>query len=163
MCVRVAPSYACPTHSLPLPGRSYQQRYRVFYHMTIFNLRTAADIQSRQAMERTLQSQIDGVLEAMKDLVSHNLPHSTVETSDAIQARPLQARSEHLKKFNQAAQRALQQRNLRYEEWKGYKPRSASPAGGLFRAKPKSPPAPTGSDVVSAYGRAGERRTPLLI
>ena len=75
----------------------------------------------------------------------------------------IRARSEELKKFNQTAQKTLQQRKFRYEEWKRYKPRPASPAGGLFRAKPKSPRGPTESDVVSAYGQAGERRTPLHI
>jgi len=37
-------------------------------------------------MEKTFQSQIDAVLATIKELVSYNLPHPVVETSDTIQA-----------------------------------------------------------------------------
>ena len=57
--------------------------------MATFNLRTDIDVQSRRDMETRFQSQIEGVLVAVEELVSYNLHHPTIEASDAIQARSL--------------------------------------------------------------------------
>lgn len=59
----------------------------MFFRRAIFNLITGTGIQFRRSMEAKFRSQIDGVLAAMEELVSHNLARPTVGISDAIQAR----------------------------------------------------------------------------
>jgi len=54
--------------------------------MAIFNLIPVTGIQFRRSMEETFRSQIDGVLAAMKELVSHNVDFPIVGMPDAIQA-----------------------------------------------------------------------------
>ena len=71
----------------------------------------------------------------------------------------IRARLEQLESYTRFAQRTLQQRKLRYEEWKRYKPKRAFSTIGRIL---KSPPAPTESDMVSAYSQAGESRNPLV-
>ena len=63
--------------------------YSVFHRRATINLRNVTGIQARQEMEETFRSQIDAVLAATENLVSHNLRHLIVKTSDTIQAKTL--------------------------------------------------------------------------
>jgi len=74
----------------------------------------------------------------------------------------ISARSEKLEELDGLAKRALEERKLRYEQWKSWKPKQSLPAGVWPLSKPKNLPAPTESGVVAAYDCAGQLRTPLL-
>ncbi len=62
--------------------------------------------------------------------------------------------------------KALEERELRYEEWKAWKPGPvpSTAARGWLRSKPKKSLAPTQTEktIVEAYNLAGQRRTITL-
>jgi len=71
------------------------------------------------------------------------------------------ARSENLEEFDELARKALKERELRYKEWKVWKPLPVppTPTGRWLRSKPRNPPAlpPTKGEMADAYNRAGQR------
>ena len=72
---------------------------------------------------------------------------------------------EKLEEFDKLARIALEERKLRYEEWKDRKPKPAPPASVRVWSKPRDMPAPTGSTMVAAYDLAGQTRVspPILL
>ena len=75
------------------------------------------------------------------------------------------ARVENVEGFDKLARDALEERKLRYEEWKDRKPKPAPPTGIRFWSKLRDMPAPTGSTMVAAYDLAGQSRVfpPILL
>ena len=76
------------------------------------------------------------------------------------------ARSKKLEEFDELARKALEERELRYEEWKAWKlePVPSTASRGWLRSKPKKPLAlaPTEKTMVDAYNLAGQRMTITL-
>jgi hypothetical protein len=66
-------------------------------------------------------------------------------------------RSEKLKEYDDRAARALEERNVRYKEWKAWRPNAVSPTKAFrFGAKQKVPPIPTERELVIAYDDKGK-------
>jgi hypothetical protein len=133
----------------------------------IITLRAIKDIQSRRAMEATLQSQIDAVFAATEELVSHQCIASLLGSLMSFQRgyfEQISARLEQLEKFDDLARKALEQRKLRYEEWRTWRSDQFSPTS-LLRIKPKlrNSPAPNDSIMVAAYDFAGQSRSHCLV
>jgi hypothetical protein len=78
------------------------------------------------------------------------------------------ARSEKLEEFDELARKALEERKLRYKEWKDWVPKLVPPtaARGWLRPKPRNPlataPEPTERTMVDAYNSAGQRMSTTL-
>ena len=74
------------------------------------------------------------------------------------------ARVENVEEFHKLARNALEERKLRYEEWKDWKPKPTPPTGIRFWSKSRDMPTPTESTMAAAYDRAGQRRVspPIL-
>jgi hypothetical protein len=78
------------------------------------------------------------------------------------------ARSEKLQEFDELARKALEERELRYKEWKDWVPKLVPPtaARGWYRPKPRNSPAPapepTERTMVDAYNLAGQRMNTTL-
>ena len=78
------------------------------------------------------------------------------------------ARTGKLEEFDELARKALEERELRYKEWKAWKPNLVPPAAsrGWLRSKPRNSPAlapapipaPTERTMADAYDLAGQRR-----
>ena len=74
------------------------------------------------------------------------------------------ARTGKLEEFDEIARKALEERELRYKEWKAWRPNPVPPttSRGWLRSKPRNSPAPiptsTEGTMVDAYNRAGQRR-----
>jgi hypothetical protein len=69
----------------------------------------------------------------------------------------LSARSEQLEKFDELARKALEQRRLRYEEWKTWRS-DVSFSNSVMRLKSKvrSSPAPGDGTMAAVYNLAGQ-------
>ena len=69
------------------------------------------------------------------------------------------ARSGELEEFDELAQKALEDRKLRYKEWKAWKPNPVPPTAtrGWLRPKPRNSPAPTERTLTDGYNLAGQR------
>ena len=72
------------------------------------------------------------------------------------------ARSGELEEFDELARKALEERELRYKEWKAWNPNPVPPTAtrGWLRPKPRNSPAPTEGTMVDAYNLAGQRGAP---
>jgi len=72
------------------------------------------------------------------------------------------ARSERLGKFDELETRALEQRELRYEEWRAWKSDLISSSNILrLKYKPKNSVVPTDNGMAAAYNLAGQSRIPI--
>ena len=73
------------------------------------------------------------------------------------------ARTGKLEEFDELARKALEERELRYKEWKAWKPSPVPPTAtrGWLRSKPRDSPAPTPAPtertLADAYNLAGQR------
>lgn len=130
----------------------------------IITLRTIKDIQARRAMEATLQMQVDAVFAATEELVSHHYIVSLLGPLIPFQRGYFEhtsARSEQLGKFDELARKALEQRRLRYEEWRTYKADLIASTSVLrLKPKPRNSPMPNDAFLVTAYDLAGQRKLP---
>ena len=70
--------------------------------------------------------------------------------------------SEKLEEFDELAREALENRKLRHEEWKTWKPKPAPSTGVRLWPKARNEPVPTESTMVTTYNLAGQRRVSLL-
>jgi len=70
--------------------------------------------------------------------------------------------SEKLEEFDELARAALENRKLRHEEWKNWKPKPAPSTGVRLWVKAKKEPVQTESTMVTAYNLAGQRRVSFL-
>jgi len=124
-------------------------------------LRTIEDIQSRRSMEATLQSQIDAVFAATEELVSHHYITSPLGILMPFQRgyfEHMSARREQLEKFDELARKAVEQRRLRFEEWRTWRSDLIA-STSVLRLKPKARNSPTPNDaiMVATYDLAGQR------
>ena len=126
----------------------------------ILTLRTIEDIQARQAMEATLQSQVDAVFAATEELVSHHCIISLFGTLIPLQRGYFEhtsARSEQLRNSDELARKALEQRKLRYEEWRTYKVDLIASTSLLrLKQKPRNSPMLSDAFMATAYDLAGQ-------
>lgn len=133
----------------------------------IIILRAIKDIQSRRAMESTLQSQIDAVFAATEELVSHHCIASLLGPLMPYQRgyfEHISARSEQLAKFDELARKAVEQRKLRYEEWRTWKSDLTASTGVLrLRPKPRNSPTPNDAIMVATYDLAGQSGSHCLV
>ena len=69
------------------------------------------------------------------------------------------ARSGELEEFDELARKALEERELRYKEWKAWKPNPVPLTGTRrwLRPKPRDSPALTEETMTDAYNLAGQR------
>ena len=69
------------------------------------------------------------------------------------------ARSGELDEFDELARKAIEERGLRYKEWKAWNPNSVPPTAtrGWLRSKPRNSPAPTERTMADAYNLAGQK------
>lgn len=111
-------------------------------------------------MEIAFRSQLEETSGKLDELVSEE--HSTFPLGLTIPSqqgflRQTDYRSESLKQSDNHATRALEERYIRYEEWKAWKPHSVSRTK-VFRlgAKQKVPPIPTEKALVAAYDHTGQ-------
>ena len=133
----------------------------------IITLRTFKELQSRRAMEASLQSQVDAVFAATEELVSHHCIVSLSEPLILFQRGYFEhtsARSEQLQKFDELAKNALEQRKLRHDEWRTWKSDLIA-STSLLRLKPKSrhSPRPNDAFMVAAYDLAGQSESHCLV
>ena len=70
--------------------------------------------------------------------------------------------SEKLEEFDELAREALENRKLRHEEWKTWKPKPAPSTGVRLWPRARKEPVSTESTMVTAYNLAGQRMVSLL-
>ena len=133
----------------------------------IITLRTIKDIQSRRAMETTLQSQVDAVFAATEELVSHHCITSLLGPLILFQRgyfEHISARMEQLQKFDELARKALEQRKLRHDDCKAWKSDLIASTSLLrLKPKPRNSPMPSDTFMVAAYDQAGQSRSYYLV
>ena len=91
------------------------------------------------------QSQVDTARAAMENLLNRKLNRLVFETSVVIQARFLEQSAKQLEKFDGLVKQALEEKELRYEERKGRKPKPGLPTSSRLWSELRNPlpPAPT--------------------
>src|SRR6266404_2749511 len=73
------------------------------------------------------------------------------------------ARLQQLEKFDELARKTLEQRKLRYEEWRTWRSDLINSTSVLrLKYKPRNSLAPNDSTMVAAYDHAGQSRIPYL-
>jgi hypothetical protein len=111
-------------------------------------------------MEDACHSQLEETSGKLEQLVSEEHLTSplglTIPTQQGF-LRQTNDRSESLKQYDNHAARLLEERDVRYKEWKAWKPHSVSRIKGFrLGAKQKVPPIPTERALVAAYDHTGQ-------
>lgn len=76
----------------------------------------------------------------------------------------ISARLGQLVKFDELVRQSLEQRKLRYEEWRTWRSDLINSTSVLrLKYKPRNSPAPSDSTMVAAYDSAGQSRIPYLM
>lgn len=74
----------------------------------------------------------------------------------------INARLEQLKGFDELTRKSLEQRRLRYEEWRTWRSDLINSISVLRLKHKRNSPAPSDSTMVTAYDLAGQSRIPFL-
>ena len=75
----------------------------------------------------------------------------------------INARLEQLEKFDELARQTLEQRKLRYEEWRAWRSDLMNSSSVLrLKYKSRNSPAPSDRTMITAYDLAGQSRVPYL-
>lgn len=111
-------------------------------------------------MEIALRSHLEEASGKLDELVIEEdltFPLGLTNPSQQDFLRQTDSRSESLKLSDNHATRALEERHIRYEEWKAWKPHSVSRTKGFrLGAKQKVPPIPTEKALAAAYDHTGQ-------